>query len=65
MCAFLSGNIVLMDVSKRIVEIEQTHGNLASIESYQMTGRILSPFGILAAGAGLFVFALSRKSVSS
>lgn len=63
--AFLSGDIVLMDVSKTIVEIEQTHGDLASIESYQMIGRVFSPVGFLVAGAGLFVFAISRKSVSS
>jgi len=63
--AFLSGNIMLMDVSKTIVEIEQTHGNLASLENDQMIGRVLSPVGFLAAGVGLFVFAVSRKSASS
>jgi len=62
---FLSGNIMLIDVSRKIVEIEQTHGNLAPIESYQMIGHVLSSVGLLAASAGLFVFALSRKSVSS
>ena len=59
--AFLYGNIVLIDVNKKIAEIEQTNGDITSIEDYHRLGRVLSPVGFLAAGTGLFIFPPGRS----
>jgi len=59
--AFLVGNVMMIEASKDLVEVEQTQGDKASVERYQSVGRMLSSVGFLAAGSGLFLFAVGRR----